>query len=50
MEGHELRAFGRRSLMFLIQNVNGSSPTGGSPPVRALSRKLVYEALVDPRK
>jgi CubicO group peptidase (beta-lactamase class C family) len=34
----------------MIQNVNGSAPTGGSPQVRALSRKLVYEALVDPRK
>jgi CubicO group peptidase (beta-lactamase class C family) len=34
----------------MIQNVNGSSPTGGSPQVRALSRKLVYEALVDPKK
>ncbi len=34
----------------MIQNVNGSLPTGGSPPVRALSRRLVYQALVDPRK
>jgi CubicO group peptidase (beta-lactamase class C family) len=34
----------------MIQNVNGSSPTGGSPQVRALSRKLVYQALVDPKK
>ena len=34
----------------MIQNVNGSSPTGGSPQVRPLSRKLVYQALVDPKK
>jgi CubicO group peptidase (beta-lactamase class C family) len=34
----------------MIQNVNGSQPTGGSPQVRPLSRKLVYQALVDPKK
>ena len=34
----------------MIQNVNGSRPTGGSPQVRPLSRKLVYQALADPRK
>ena len=34
----------------MIQNVIGSSPTGGSPQVRALSRKLVYQALVDRKK
>jgi len=34
----------------MIQNVGGSSPTGGSPQVRPLSRKLVYQALVDPKK
>jgi CubicO group peptidase (beta-lactamase class C family) len=34
----------------MIQNVNGSSPTGGSPQVRALSRKLVYQALADRKK
>jgi CubicO group peptidase (beta-lactamase class C family) len=34
----------------MIQNVNGSSPTGGSPQMRALSRKLVYQALVDRKK
>ena len=34
----------------MIQNVSGSTPTGGSPQVRPLSRKLVYEALVDPKK
>jgi CubicO group peptidase (beta-lactamase class C family) len=34
----------------MIQNVNGSTPTGGSPQVRPLSRRLVYQALVDPRK
>jgi CubicO group peptidase (beta-lactamase class C family) len=34
----------------MIQNVGGSSPTGGSPQVRPLSRQLVYQALVDPKK
>jgi|KBSMisStandDraft_5_1062788.scaffolds.fasta_scaffold02863_6 CubicO group peptidase (beta-lactamase class C family) len=34
----------------MIQNVNGSSPTGGSPQVRPLSRQLVYQALVDRKK
>lgn len=34
----------------MMQNVGGSSPTGGSPQVRPLSRQLVYEALVDPKK
>jgi CubicO group peptidase (beta-lactamase class C family) len=34
----------------MIQNVSGSTPTGGSPQVRALSRQLVYQALVDPKK
>jgi len=34
----------------MMQNVSGSTPTGGSPQVRPLSRKLVYEALVDPGK
>jgi CubicO group peptidase (beta-lactamase class C family) len=34
----------------MMQNVSGSTPTGGSPQVRPLSRKLVYQALVDPRK
>ena len=34
----------------MIQNVNGSSPTGGSPQVRPLSAKLVYQALVDRKK
>jgi CubicO group peptidase (beta-lactamase class C family) len=34
----------------MMQNVAGSSPTGGSPPVRSLSRQLVYQALVDPKK
>ena len=34
----------------MIQNVNGSSSTGGSPQVRPLSRQLVYQALVDPKK
>ena len=34
----------------MIQNVSGSSPTGGSPQVIPLSRQLVYQALVDPKK
>ena len=34
----------------MIQNLNGSSPTGGSPQVRPISRKLIYAALVDPKK
>ena len=34
----------------MMQNVNGSTPTGGSPQVRPLSRRLVYQALVDPKK
>jgi len=34
----------------MMQNLTGSSPTGGSPQVRPLSRKLVYAALVDPKK
>jgi CubicO group peptidase (beta-lactamase class C family) len=34
----------------MMQNVGGSSPTGGSPQVRALSRQLVYQALVNPKK
>ena len=34
----------------MIQNLGGSSPSGGSPQVRPLSRQLVYQALVDPKK
>jgi CubicO group peptidase (beta-lactamase class C family) len=34
----------------MMQNLSGSTPTGGSPQVRPLSRKLVYAALVDPKK
>jgi CubicO group peptidase (beta-lactamase class C family) len=34
----------------MIQNLSGSSPTGGSPQVRALSRQLVHQALLDPKK
>jgi hypothetical protein len=34
----------------MMQNVGGSSPTGDSPQVRPLSRKLVYQALVNPSK
>ena len=34
----------------MIQNIDGSRPDRGSPQVRPLSRKLVYEALVDKRK
>jgi len=34
----------------MMQNVNGSTPSGGSPQVRPLSRQLVYQALVNPKK
>jgi CubicO group peptidase (beta-lactamase class C family) len=34
----------------MIQNLNGSTPTGGTPRVRPLSRKLVAAALTDPKK
>ena len=34
----------------MMQNTDGSRPDRGSPQVRPLSRKLVYAALVDPRK
>ncbi len=34
----------------MIQNLEGSRPDRGSPQVRPLSRKLVYAALVDPKK
>jgi CubicO group peptidase (beta-lactamase class C family) len=34
----------------MMQNLRGSSPTGGSPPVRTLSRQLVYQALTDPKR
>jgi CubicO group peptidase (beta-lactamase class C family) len=34
----------------MIQNQNGSTPTGGTPPTRAMSYKVVYEALTDKSK
>ena len=34
----------------MIQNVSGGAPTSGTPQVRPLSRQLVYQALVDPKK
>jgi CubicO group peptidase (beta-lactamase class C family) len=34
----------------MIQNLNGSRPDGGTPPTRALSYGLVYNALTDPKK
>ena len=34
----------------MMQNLSGSTPTGGSPQVRPISRKLVYQALVNPAK
>ncbi len=34
----------------MMQNQDGSRPDQGSPQVRPLSRKLVYAALVDPKK
>jgi len=33
----------------MIQNLNGSTPTGGTPRVRDISYKAVYRALTDPR-
>jgi hypothetical protein len=29
----------------MIQNLNGSIPTGDTPPVRSISPRLVYAAL-----
>ena len=34
----------------MFQNINGSAPDGGSPRVRVLSQKLVYQALSDRTK
>ncbi len=34
----------------MIQNINGGAPNGGSPPLRVLSQKLVYQALSDRTK
>jgi CubicO group peptidase (beta-lactamase class C family) len=34
----------------MIQNVNGSVPTGGTPRLREISPRLVYAALTDPTK
>ncbi len=34
----------------MIQNLNGSVPTGGTPQVRPLSVKLAYDALTEPKK
>ena len=34
----------------MIQNINAAAPDGGSPPLRALSQKLVYQALSDRTK
>ncbi|HEV7689228.1 MAG TPA: serine hydrolase [Hyphomonadaceae bacterium] len=34
----------------MIQNLNGSQPTGGTPPTRAISYKVVYDALTDKSK
>jgi hypothetical protein len=31
----------------MIQNVNGSVPGRGTPPLRRLSQKLVYQAVTD---
>ena len=31
----------------MIQNVNGSQPGRGTPPLRSMSQKLVYQALTD---
>ena len=34
----------------MIQNLNGSVPTGGTPNVRVITPKLTYAALTDPKK
>jgi CubicO group peptidase (beta-lactamase class C family) len=34
----------------MIQNLNGSHPDAGTPPVRSLSIDATYKALVDPKK
>lgn len=34
----------------MIQNVGGSLPNGGTPPMRSISPKMVYAALTDPAK
>ncbi len=34
----------------MIQNLNGSTPTGGTPPLRVISPRATYGALVDPAK
>ncbi len=34
----------------MIQNVRGSTPTGGTPQVRSISPKMVYAALTDPKR
>lgn len=34
----------------MIQNLNGSTPTGGTPPVRTLSPRLAYGALAHPER
>ncbi|MDP3738430.1 MAG: serine hydrolase, partial [Hyphomonadaceae bacterium] len=34
----------------MIQNLNGSRPDAGTPPTRAISYNLVYNALIDAKK
>ncbi|HEY7797643.1 MAG TPA: serine hydrolase domain-containing protein [Hyphomonadaceae bacterium] len=34
----------------MIQNQNGSTPTGGTPPTRTISPRLTYAALAQPQK
>ena len=34
----------------MIQNINGSTPTGGTPPLRTISPRLTYGALTEPSK
>ncbi len=34
----------------MIQNLNGSTPTGGTPPTRTISPRLLYAALADRTK
>ena len=34
----------------MSQNVAGSLPNGGTPPMRSISSKMVYAALPDPKR
>ena len=49
-DGSERDSLFREAAEACIQNQNGSTPTGGTPPTRAMSYKVVYEALTDKSK